>query len=411
MKHNLIRIFVLGLLISSLNFSSYGQSVIQESAQMTAEQKRVQTVKQEIRKLQTDYAKADEQFSAVESKLRPYEVVLNPTREKLDKKLQDIEQTQYEMQKLNLKQTCNQIYTLQKSIGVNSNSSCLEGKIKRLDEKHKEIRNQIAGLQKKQGEEATSKIEHENDLSNLDKEISSLDAMLANSKAPTTKSKSLDDFLTEKGKTKTKSSKSLDDMLSSSNNKKTTKSKSLDDMLSSSNAKNATKSKSLDAMLGSSSKNSKSNSLDNLISEASDDTDFTIDSKNGLAGVINSQGKVLIPYNDWEIVEYKMGIAKVRKKGETISCSGTYTAYKEGFVDNKGEFIDGFEVTFSNQGNSSYKPLTIYMNTGKTAAEKEANDRYYERRIEREKKEKEIKRKQCEIEINNWKRSIIAKYK
>ena len=56
--------------------------------------------------------------------------------------------------------------------------------------------------------------------------------------------------------------------------------------------------------------------MDNLISEASDDADFTIDSKNGLTGVINGSGKVLIPYKDWKIVEYKMGIAKVRKNIE-----------------------------------------------------------------------------------------------
>ncbi len=48
--------FIITLLIFSTTFIGFGQSVIQESAPRTAEQKRVQKVEAEILKLQDDFA-------------------------------------------------------------------------------------------------------------------------------------------------------------------------------------------------------------------------------------------------------------------------------------------------------------------------------------------------------------------
>ena len=207
-------------------FVLLSQEVIQESVPLSAEKKRINKVREEISALQSDFAKADEEFKKVFYKLQPLDVVLNPTREKLDKKLQDIEQTQNEMQRLSLKETCAQINVLKKSIGESyQDCASLQGRIKHLQERHKEIRDEIAGLQKKNSAKANDEIKHKNDLSNLDKEIASLDDMLANSTVSTpNKSKSLDDFLSETCKSNTTGTKanagnSLDEMLSSSGTK------------------------------------------------------------------------------------------------------------------------------------------------------------------------------------------------
>jgi len=55
--------------------------------------------------------------------------------------------------------------------------------------------------------------------------------------------------------------------------------------------------------------------------------------------------------------------------------------------------------------------LVIRQNkSGRTYAEIEADELAEKRRQEQKRKKAEIIRKKCEIEINNWKRSIIAKY-
>ncbi|MCL7765363.1 hypothetical protein MPF19_18225 [Polaribacter sp. Z014] len=379
---------------------SFGQTVIQESAPMTAEQKRIQKVEAEIRKLEDDYDKSKTQHEKNTLGLFPNSFSLKSDKKFLNQKKKDIQAVLYSIQESGLKEKAKQIDILSRSIGNKfSYSKALQNRIDVYDENIRKINNHLSGVQKKEGEEATNKIKQEIEISSLDKEISNLDALLKESKVEESrKSKSLDDFLTEKGKTntartKTKSSNSLDDMLSSSTNKKVSKSNSLDDML------------------GSNTNSSKESGLDDLISTTSDDTDFKIDYKNGLTGIISSRGKVLIPYRDWEIVEYKMGIAKVRKKGETKSCYWSCTSYQEGFVDVNGEFIDGFEIDFSCYKNSGGQPLVIIMTkSGRTYDEIQADERAAKRRKELKRKKNEIQRKKCEIEINNWKRSIKSRY-
>lgn len=415
------------VLLFSFNFICYGQSVIQEAAPMTEEQKRVKKIRQEIAKVEASFAKGYEQLDGLYFKYRPNEAVLNPTKGKLEQKLQNIEQMQYEIKRLNLKELCTQINALRSSIGEKQNEcSSLAGRVNKLDESHRRVRNDLAALQKKQGEEATDKMIHEKDLKNLDKEIASLDAILASSKSsPPKKSKSLDDFLLEKSKTK--STNSLDAMLTSSANKKTTKSNSLDDMFASSGNKKSTKSNSLDAMLQGSNSKSTGNGLDDLIIASSNETDFKIDYKNGLSGVINSKGKILIPYKDWRIREYKMGIAKVLIAAESFSCSqvkyaNILHAYKSGFVDKQGDFIDGFEIVIEEERVS--RPLTLTVVKKSQSMGLTESYEQYQARLEREKREEErgkrekerrekqdeIDRKKCRIDKENWKKSIIAKY-
>lgn len=142
-----------------LPISMIAQEVILDSHSMTDEQKRIQKVEEEIRKLEDDYSKASEQYESTFNKLSPLQVVLNPTKAKLEKKLQDIEQTQYEMQRQSLKGKCKQINNLLNSIGKDFNyCPSLESQTRRLNERHKEIRNEMVSLQKKQSEKETEKL-------------------------------------------------------------------------------------------------------------------------------------------------------------------------------------------------------------------------------------------------------------
>ena len=392
------------ILLFSIN--SFAQSSILESEEMTAEQKRAQKIAEEIGVLEKEYSKAKAQHEKNMSGLNPYSFGLNASKDYLLQRKKDIKAALYSIQENSLKEKLREIDILRRSIGQKgSYNSNLQGNINKLNENLKRINDHLAGLQKKEGEENTDKIKHDIELSNLDNEISNLDALLSDSKVEKTKkTKSLDDFLNESGRTssvKKISSNNLDDLLSGTTNSKKTTSNSLDDLLSTNSDSNT-------------------NDLDALLGSEENDTGFKIDSKDGLSGVINSRGKVLIPYKQWNILEYKMGVAKVRKELESKSCYETCTAYKEGFVDISGEFIDGFEIDFYSSTISHVGTLYIVAterhDPNKESwqqfnARKERDERNSTRRKAREKREKEIERKKCKIEINNWKNIIKSRYR
>lgn len=84
---------------------------------------------------------------------------------------------------------------------------------------------------------------------------------------------------------------------------------------------------------------SKTSTNDDFISKKTEKEDYTIDYKDGQQGVVSKSGKLLIPYKNWKIVEYKGGIAKVNIDLDSYSCTGnSLIAYKEGFVDASGNF-------------------------------------------------------------------------
>tara|TARA_R110002033_G_scaffold37974_1_gene77157 strand:- start:8457 stop:9635 length:1179 start_codon:yes stop_codon:yes gene_type:complete len=378
-------------------FAQKVQRVIQESKEMTSEQIRKQKIAEEIGKLKNDYAKSKAQHEKNMSSLNPYSFSLNADKNYLLQRKKDIKAALYSIQENSLKEKAKQIDILSSSIGHKySYRDALKGRIDKLNENLKKINNQLAGLQKKEGEENTEKIKKEVEISNfnkemtnLDDEISNLDALLekSSSSAKQKKTKSLDDFLNESGRTSTtkkSSSNNLDDLLAGNANNKKTTSSNLDDLLSTNNDSKA-KGNDLDAMLGS----------------AVEDTDFKIDYKNGLTGVINSRGKILIPYKNWSIVEYKMGIAKVRMNIDETSSTNqcTFNAYKEGFVDNNGGFIDGFEILgeFKTRGLQSL--LYLMVDNGETVEETRAKAARIDKRII---KENAVKSKKCELEYNSW---------
>ncbi|REG84095.1 hypothetical protein [Winogradskyella sediminis] len=150
------KISIVFILLFSINL--FAQEVTLESKELTSEQKRKQKISEEIKKIKVDYNKSWMQFETTFNKLSPLNVVLYPTREKLDKKIQDIEQALYEIQRLGLKQKCQQLTRLENSIGQTGDyCSNVEGRIKRLSERQKEVVNEIADLQKKDTDKSKDK--------------------------------------------------------------------------------------------------------------------------------------------------------------------------------------------------------------------------------------------------------------
>tara|TARA_B110000046_G_C13002698_1_gene402927 strand:+ start:69 stop:1241 length:1173 start_codon:yes stop_codon:yes gene_type:complete len=198
----------------------------------------------------------------------------------------------------------------------------------------------------------------------------------------------------------TNNSKNLSAQLDAINNKNT--STSLDDFLASNNSNTsndflAEPASNNDDFLNGSSKGSS----DDFLSETNHSTDFKITSKDGLTGVVNAKGNVLIPFKSWSIVEYKMGIAKVstvvaNKSFNAGSCVGFANAKitKMGFVNSLGDYITD-------------PTLTSYVSWQSTACLKlVSNDDYYnvnsERYRAKEKREKEYKKEQAKNEAQKW---------
>jgi len=381
------------------------QSVTQEAQDLTPEQKRVHNVESKIEKIKLTYSK---DYSYFFDNYPVYNTSERMTKEELNKFIQKNKEALYFAQTKGLQEKCEQINQLKKSINQYSWDECsnINTKIEKLrsnnnwaEEKLKKLN--ISTDEKKQSE-ITEKEQHERDMRNLDKQINDLDAILAAENAELEKQEkksknlSLDDYLAKSGR---QSSNNLDDILNNSNSN-ANNSNNLDDLLESSNNSNGG-SNNLDDMLANSGNTNASD--DFLNTGSSNENDYKIDYKNGLYGVIDSRCKILIPYKNWEIVEYKMGIAKVKsffKKYENGDCS--CQAWKTGFVDDTGEFIDGFEFTFIDH-TSGLKSM-LYL----TAGDISESER---KRIRRERiKFNELKVKKCKVKTAQWKKSIIANY-
>lgn len=77
--------------------------------------------------------------------------------------------------------------------------------------------------------------------------------------------------------------------------------------------------------------------------------DFEIKSKDGKQGVISSNGKILIPFKEWRILEFYKGVAKVMLKIDNIPFKDDYgynvytisfEVFKQGYVDFSGKFLE-----------------------------------------------------------------------
>ncbi len=145
-------------------------------------------------------------------------------------------------------------------------------------------------------------------------------------------------------------------------------------------------------------------------------TSHKIDYKGTTQGVIDEKtGKVLIPYRNWKINEFIDGVAKVSIEIDSYECKGNVTAYKVGYVDKTGEYLDGYDIDFTYYGEfvqPAYLKLVRYDADYVYDAEKERRQKREEERRERERKEKNRReRERCDREIENWKSQIINQYK
>ncbi len=138
--------------------------------------------------------------------------------------------------------------------------------------------------------------------------------------------------------------------------------------------------------------------------------DFKIDTKDGKTGVINSKGRILIPYREWSINEFKDGVAKISYYFDKFECNGGANAYayKTGYVDSSGDFLDGFKITFitfkeRDYGGASLKIKRVDANGNEIKHRMSAADKA---KRDRKKREKE----RCERETENWIEQLENKY-
>lgn len=129
--------------------------------------------------------------------------------------------------------------------------------------------------------------------------------------------------------------------------------KSLDDFLSDNNLMTDSTKNNEDFL----SDDQDENSSDFLSNEEKVRTEnFKILYKNGKEGVEDENGKILIPYKNYNILEYSAGVAKISIVIERITINpprynhninGYAIVKKEGFIDDSGEFLETPTFTIS----------------------------------------------------------------
>lgn len=168
------------------------------------------------------------------------------------------------------------------------------------------------------------------------------------------------------------------------------------------------------------SKKSNSKSTNDFLSKSnSSNNDFLssnsnkgeIKYKEGMEGVVDKKtGKTLIPFKKWRIAKYKSGIAKVNIVIDSYSngCSGAFgkyngVAFKTGYVDKTGKFIDGFKITFDGGWTSSIPIRLVRGNDNRSYEEKQAAKR-------RAKQREALAKQKCKADYLNWQEKTMNQY-
>lgn len=355
--------------------------------------------------------KLDKEISAAWKKIEPSRQNHGPNKEDIKKFISYNLRIKGQLESSGIDSKCRQINTIWSRF---KNSGYSKRKCNSVANRIKSIDTRIARARKKLGQiQADSKFKkgqnfldqiNKDKIKKLDKEVKSLDEQLKRSEERLRQRKkkkrlSLDDFV------KTKS-------------KKVTKTKSLSDFLTKGSSKSLTG--------GSSHKKSKSlaDQLGGLESKNDSKTTINIKTRNGLTGVVDSRGKVLIPFRKWNIKQYKMGIAEVTIPVNTkVICSRSITTYKKGFVNKSGQFVDGYDVDVSSYTIRSTGNTTLMLRKdpcneyGVSWEKREACQRLKERlKRERErkaalaKKKREMERKRCSLKVNQYIQSEYSRY-
>lgn len=155
---------------------------------------------------------------------------------------------------------------------------------------------------------------------------------------------------------------------------------------------------------------SKSNSSNNdFLSSRSNNGEIKY--KEGMEGVVDKKtGKILIPFKKWRIAKYKSGIAKVNITVDSYSrdCSGTFgkyaaVAFKTGYVDKTGKFIDDFKITFDGGWTSGIPIRLVRGNDNRSYEEKQAAKR-------RAKQREALAKQKCKADYLNWQEKTMNQY-
>lgn len=349
----------------------------------------------------------------------------NGTLEQLKERIEYNKKALFYIQRNQLLEKCRQIRQKGgEKIGKTCNIQKYE--VDRINGVNNKINARIIELQNlnktTKGEEEGKKIAHSIKMSELDRELEELDKQLKNEsrKSSKKKTKSLDDFLATYDIKQNENSEDFLADLSASNKKQN---KNSDDFL---------------ADITNSNKKSNNNDFLDGIDEKKEGKSFEIKYKDGKQGVVDKYGNVLIPFKNWSIEEFKLGIAKVEERYSTKEIcdyvTGTYVedgkrkeikmhyyvnVYKIGFVDSTGNYIDKFDFDYrqgnSESGRSKRLYLTVAPCQNYSAYDVEGRNKcmreYYRKKEQQERlneireRKNQIKARKCQIKSDEYVKS------
>lgn len=176
--------------------------------------------------------------------------------------------------------------------------------------------------------------------------------------------------------------------------------------------------KSIDDFLNSThSTEQSSHSDDDFFSSENTDKDFFSDEtskveikwKDGYYGVIDKNGRTLIPFEFSEIYKYKSGIAHVAIEIDSyykkcyVGLHFSGKAYKVGFTNSSGKFLDGYKIKITGGAEESVYLKLTSTNDNRTSEEIRADKRYWEEK-------KQLLYQECKSKFNDWKRSVLSQH-
>ena len=392
LKKNITFLFII---FCSFQLFSQNTAKVTVEGKLTSEEIRRQKVRDKIRVLEKSFYADKRKFDNLNNNIRRTGSFSSFKKEDIVNFISRCDKALQFANSMNLDGRHKEIVALYKSVGIKKSTDSFDSLIKNIKRFKFNANNELNEKIKKDKKEKSNKLidalnskKHKSTIAELDKESKKLDNLLERKK----KSKNIDDFL----KSKNITNKTLISLTT-----KSTKTKSL---------KSLTK------------KNKKSKSLSNKINKTLTDKNKGVSFKiinriNDISGVVDGSGKTIIPFRKWKINSYKYGIAKVSIPFDSFKCTAfdefawkeefaTYaTAYKVGFVDESGSFIDGFEVEVSGGGVYRGIWLTSYPRN-ETYAQREAR----ERRAKIREQKKSAAKKRCLIEVKRWKLSMTSRY-
>lgn len=385
-------VFTLFIVFTSIEMYSQKANKVHHYGELTTEQQRLQKIQEDITKTSAKISELYKKYNinhpgkrgfgtsdknVIDKIIGENENLLTRINSSGIKNLETKLQTLY--YKKGSKKTENKILAIEKAAIININNA----------------KKRLAELNDKESTDKLEQEKHKKEINLINDKIKNLDAIISKRTKEiksNNKTRSLDDFLKTR---KTVTAKN--DFL---RNKKNTTHKNSTDFLS---------------------KEDKENS-DMFNSKKINDSDFLnsnkttlqgkIEYKNGKTGVVGKNGKILIPFRNWNIVAYKNGIAQISTRLDSFecgkSCVGFYnaTVYKTGFVDSSGNYLDGIQITSSGKWKSDacIQIIRAGVDDTKTITQERRAKEYEETKYR-------LAKSKCINEGQEWELNTINKFK